>query len=93
MAILFNFLTILAMLAVVLYAQWRLPFHTATRGQVLLARTLLILVGLGVGWVATQEYGQGDSVLQLVAFLTGFGLVHLPAAFILWSKRLRGVDR
>lgn len=93
MAALFNVLIMLAMLAIALYAQWRLPFHTATRSQALLARGLLILVGLGVGWVAVLEYGHGDWGLQLVAFLTGFGLVHLPAAFILWSKRLRGVNR
>lgn len=93
MAVLFNLLMMLAMLAVALYAHWRLPFHTATRNQALLARGLLILVGLGVGWVAVLEYGHGDWGLRLAAFLTGFGLVHLPAAFILWSKRLRGVDR
>ncbi len=81
------------LLVAVGYAHWRLPYHTASRGMAMFSRLLLLVVGFGVGWSALVWARDDPGWYQTVAFLTGFGLVHVPAAFILWSKRLRGVDR
>lgn len=89
----FSWLLMFAVLAAAVYAQHRLPFHTATSRQALFSRGLLGIVGLGVGWVAAGAAAPGEPLERMIAFLTGFGLVHVPAAFILYSKRLRGVSR
>jgi hypothetical protein len=81
----------LASLATAAYAHYRLKFHTASPRQALIARLVLIFVGLGFGWSATLWTVEPGRWANAVAFLTGFGLVHVPAAFILYIKRLRGV--
>lgn len=88
-------LALLAASAVVLaaYTHIRLRYHTATRLQAELTRVLLLLIGVAVGWLGVGWQTDASVLTGVLAFLTGFGLVHLPAAFILWSKRLRGVYR
>jgi hypothetical protein len=83
----------LAGLALAVYAHARLAFHTATRLQAELVRLVLIATGLAVGWLSVRWRPEASALGDLLAFLGGFGLVHLPAAFILWSKRQRGVYR
>jgi hypothetical protein len=73
------------------YAQYRIPFHTATRGRALLTSAVLALVGLAFGYVS-MAYAHTPAQ-ALLAFLAGFGLVHLPAAVILFLKRARGEGR
>jgi len=75
------------------YAQVRLRHHTATALEGELIRLVLIATGLGVGWMTTLSRPGMTGLTTVLAFVTGFGLVHLPAAFILWSKRQRGVYR
>jgi hypothetical protein len=53
-------------------------------------RGILIAVGIAFGYVTTSFYVQADGIRGLLAFLGGFGLVHVPAAFILFLKRQRG---
>jgi hypothetical protein len=84
----------LAILAVLLlaaagYAQWRIPRFEATRSGVMLARGLLILIGVAFGFAAATFYTSAAYPAPLV-FLSAFGLVHVPAAFILLLKRKRG---
>ncbi len=93
MATAFNLILMLVVLAIAAYAQYRIPFHSATQRQATLARIILAVVGIAVGWTAILWTGVDQPLVQLVAFFTGFGIVHIPAAFILWSKRLRGVHR
>lgn len=80
-------LTAALLVAVAAYAQYRIGFHTATRARAALTRVVLALVGVGLGYVAAAYALGGSSV---AAFLSGFGLVHLPAAMILFAKRMRG---
>lgn len=70
------------------YAHWRLPHLEATGSGVMLARGLLILVGVAFGLVSVM-YARGAYPAALV-FLSGFGLVHLPTALILMLKVERG---
>jgi hypothetical protein len=86
----------LALMAVVLlalaaYAQYSIPAHTRT-GRVGLTRALLAAVGVGFGLVMALGY-PGEPALALLAFLAGFGMVHFPAALILFFKHFRGEGR
>jgi hypothetical protein len=83
----------LAGVAVAAYAHYRLRFHTTTRAGAEIARLVLILAGTGLGWTAILWAPQADPLSAAPLFLIGFGMVHVPAAFILWSKRQRGVYR
>lgn len=77
------------------YAHARLAAHTATRLQAELVRLVLIAVGVATGLLVLRwRQAVPTSVLgDVLAFIAAFGFVHLPAAFILWSKRQRGVYR
>lgn len=78
----------LLLLAAAGYAQYRVPFHTITAGRTNLVRAVMALAGLALGYVAT--FYAADTPGAIVAFLTGFGIVHLPAAVILFVKHGRG---
>jgi hypothetical protein len=43
--------------------------------------------------VTATVYTESQGVDRLFAFLTGFGVVHIPAAVILFIKRKRGVTQ
>jgi hypothetical protein len=47
---------------------------------------VLIFVGLGFGWAATLWTAEPGRWAKAIAFLTGFGLVPVPAAFILYNN-------
>ena len=86
----------LALMAVVLlalaaYAQYTIPAHTQS-GRVLLTRALLAGIGIAYGLVMALGY-PGEPALGLLAFLVGFGMVHFPAALILFFKHTRGEGR
>lgn len=78
------------LLAVAAYAQYRIPSYTAGTSKIVLTRAILIAVGLGVGYVAARNYTEASDRALVLVFLIGFGLVHLPAAMILFIKRQRG---
>jgi hypothetical protein len=76
-----------ALLTIAGYAQYRVRFHTASPGRALLTRAILAVVGIAFGWLSA---GYADSPVNAgLAFLCGFGVVHVPAAFILFLKRAR----
>lgn len=75
------------------YAQLRLSYHSATRRQALISRLILIVVGIAFGWTVMIWTIEPAPVWNAVSFLTGFGLVHVPAAAILYIKRRRGIYR
>lgn len=80
-----------ALLAVALYAQYRIPYHTAGRRKTLLTRTVLALVGFMLGYVYARL--APDHPAPMLAFIQGFGLVHVPAALILFFKKARHEGR
>ena len=78
------------LLAAAAYTHLRIGQHTkGTRNRALL-RSVLIVAGGGFGYVTANYYVQAEGLRALLAFLSGFGLVHVPAAFILLLKRKRG---
>jgi hypothetical protein len=82
-----------ALLFVAGYAQSRIPRYTAGATKILLTRTMLIVVGIAFGYVLSRNEAGARGSASLLLFLMGFGLVHLPAAFILFIKRERGAGR
>jgi hypothetical protein len=75
------------------YAQYRIAQHTAGRFNVALTRLLLIVIGIAFGYVLAQTYADARGLPPVLVFLAGFGLVHLPAAIILFIKRARGTGK
>ena len=73
------------------YVHHRLPRQIRGRANTLLTRAVLLRVGGGIGtYCARYALTRPDAVL---AFLNGLGLVHVPAAAILFLKRMRGEGR
>jgi hypothetical protein len=83
-------LTVL-LLAVAAYVHMQLPNYTQAGAKVAIARTTLALVGIGFG-LTGAAYVAGLAP-QLLTFFSGFGLVHLPAAVILFVKSKRGAGK
>lgn len=84
-ALLFTLIT----LAAAAYAQWRIPFHTANAHHALIGRVMLLIVGVLFGIVMASIYTHTQNLPWLLVFLSGFGVVHVPAAAILFLKRQR----
>jgi hypothetical protein len=75
------------LVATAAYAQYRIRFHTVA-SRVALLRGVLALLGIVFGAVTTATSG-AQGITALFAFIAGFGVVHVPAAIILFLKRLR----
>jgi hypothetical protein len=76
------------LLAAAVYVHLRLPLFTDRTAKLVTAHAILLAVGLGCGLVGAQMYR--EQVASVLAFLIGFGVVHLPASAILFLKGLRG---
>lgn len=85
--------TAAVLLSVAAYAQLRIARHTAGTTRVALTRAVLIVVGIAFGYVAARTLADGQGIPASLVFLTGFGLVHFPAAIILFIKRERGAGK
>ncbi|HET9403304.1 MAG TPA: hypothetical protein VFO57_01840 [Burkholderiales bacterium] len=77
---------LLGVLAV--YAQLGIPRHAASRGASLLTRLALVVTGTALGAVSSTLY-PADPVRAVLFFLIGFGVVHFPAACIVFVKHLQ----
>jgi len=73
------------------YAHRQIPRFTAGTRRVLFTRLVLFGVGIALGYVAARE--MNGTLPALLAFLIGFGAVHLPAAVILFVKHARGAAK
>lgn len=87
MPVVYALIFTLAAVSAAVYAQWRMPFHTATARHALISRLILLVVGVAFGFVMATTYSDVRGWPSLVVFLAGFGLVHVPAAAILFLKR------
>ena len=70
------------------YAQLRLSRFTAGAHKRAATRVVLIAIGLAIGYLGARMFAEPG--LAMVAFVIGFGVVHVPAACILLLKGLRG---
>lgn len=80
-----------ALLSFAIYAQWRVASFTSGAGRVALVRFILIAVGIGFG--LTSVAAVEGTLAKVLGFAIGFGLVHMPAAIILFIKGKRGAGR
>ena len=69
------------------YAHLHLRRYVATRSGVMATRVILFVVGCAFGYVAAMTYAGGP--LSWLAFLAGFGAVHVPPAAVLFIKKAR----
>ena len=74
-------------LAATIYTQWQIPRFTATRASIIAARGILAAVGIGFGYVCAT-IAASEQLPQAMAFVIGFGAVHVPAALILLIKSI-----
>jgi hypothetical protein len=83
-----EWLAVVALLSCAVYAQMQIPRYTANRRGVLFTRVVLLVTGIAFGYAAATVYplDPGPATLN---FLIAFGLVHVPAAFILFIKSAR----
>jgi hypothetical protein len=89
MTIFYNLALTVLLLCAAAYAHWRLPFHTATPRHTLIARLILLVVGVAFGVAVATAYTNTRGAQWLIAFCAGFGAVHVPAAAILFLKGQR----
>jgi uncharacterized membrane protein YjdF len=73
-------------LAAAAYTHYRVPYHTRNARNRWFVHLLLIIVGIAFGWVNSQRY-QVTGLWELLVFLSSFGVIHIPAAAILFIKR------
>ena len=82
-------LLLVVSLSAAAYAHYRLPYQTPTRTQLWITRVLLLGVGLGFGWAMSGVYLEVEGAEATVVFLSAFGVAHVPAAIILFLKKIR----
>jgi hypothetical protein len=75
------------------YAHYRIPACTRDIGKRALLHIVLVIVGLGCGYVSAANIAPGGGPSAVFLLLIGFGLVHVPAAIILFIKQQRGENR
>jgi hypothetical protein len=71
-------------------AQYRIAFYSKSILGCWLMRAALTVAGLGFGYIMADYYYPNTNELAVILiFLCGFGVVHVPAAFILYLRNLR----
>ncbi|QKT02371.1 hypothetical protein HUS23_00170 [Ectothiorhodospiraceae bacterium 2226] len=87
MDLLVPLLIAVACMAAAIYAHLRIPHHAPGQGWG--ARLILVVTGVAFGYVMAAHYLPAEGLRFWLVFLSGFGVVHVPAAAILFIKRQR----
>ncbi len=87
MKFIWGMLMILALLLITGFAHWRIHLQLARTSQRLLLHGLLLAVAIAFGWTMGSVYTQNEEGGAWFIFLNAFGVVHIPAAIILWLKK------
>jgi hypothetical protein len=85
------FIAATILMAIAGYAQYLIGVHTVAR-RVALTRAILALIAAVFGYTAAVSSG-AKGLTALLAFLVGFGVVHVPAAIVLFFKHMRHEGR
>ena len=80
------------LLGIAAYAQWQIASFVLDEAHALVLRMLLLFLGVAVGVMLARTWLLADAEPAAI-FFAGFGLVHLPAALILYLKGQRGEGR
>lgn len=73
-------------LGVAFYAHRYLRAHVVGSARLAFLHVFLLMTGVIFGYAAASIYAGGDRLYFALAFLAAFGLVHVPAAVILFIK-------
>ena len=76
------------LMATALYAHTRIGRFTAGKFNAIAAHGILVVVGMAAGAVGALNY-RAEPPLALLSMFVGFGVVHVPAAIILFFKQQR----
>ena len=68
------------------YVHQQLPHRVPTVKHLRVARTVLLATGVAFGWVMARLYGVLTELNIVLVFLASLGIVHVPAAAILFVK-------
>lgn len=68
------------------YVHRQLPLRTPTATHLRTARLVLIGTGIAFGWVMARLYGVLTELNMVLVFVASVGIVHVPAAAILFVK-------
>jgi hypothetical protein len=85
------FIVAVLLVVAICYAHVEIPRFTKGARKRVVAHAVLILAGCACG--AVSLWTPGLSAPRSLAFVIGFGVVHLPAAAIVFLKHLRGSER
>jgi hypothetical protein len=80
-----------ALLATAAYAHQRIPRYTAGTRRIWVLRVVLFAAGVIFGYASARHVVEPFQIA--LAFLIGFGAVHVPAAVILFIKQSRGAAK
>jgi hypothetical protein len=88
-----GFMVILAglLLFLAIYVHRRIAVFTLGSANIFVARLVLLVVGVLFGWIGAAA--EGETLRQVLRFTIGFGIVHIPAAVILFIKGQRGAGK
>lgn len=73
-------------LAAATYTHYRIPYHMSSARDRWFLHLLLAFIGIAFAWVMSRQYPI-SGLLEVLVFLCSFGVVHIPAAGILFIKR------
>jgi L-aminopeptidase/D-esterase-like protein len=90
MAIVGLFLLCIPTLAAAVWTHYRLSMHPP--GVRWKTAAVLTTIGIGFGLSMARAYVEQAGIAQVLVFISSFGVVHVPAAFILQMKHIRGLD-
>ena len=90
MRLVLTLLLLLAAAALVIYAHWQLARQVAPLPRRCLGHALVLLVAGTFAWVVASVYMGAEEGGELPAFITAFGVAHLPPAIVLFLKQQQG---
>lgn len=82
-------LTLLILLAAG-FAHARIAVHSSSRVTSAFNHAILLLLGTAFAWTMHSLYRQPTDLLNWLVVLSAFGVVHVPAAAILFLKDRQG---
>jgi hypothetical protein len=79
------------LLFLTVYVHRQIAVFTLGSANIFIARMVLLVVGALFGWIGAAA--EADTLRQILRFAIGFGIVHVPAAVILFIKGQRGAGK
>jgi hypothetical protein len=79
------------LLFLAVYVHRQIAVFTLGSANVFIARVVLLIVGALFGWIGAAA--EPDTFRQVLRFVIGFGIVHIPSAVILFIKSQRGAGK